>query len=126
MACPCSGFRIRNGSLVGQASSLLGLRLRSRDATTSAMSSTGTSRPFAFTPSVIIVMQNGHATAIVSAPVASSSSVRSTLMRLPVRLLHEHAPAAGAAAQAAIARALRLDECRSPAARACSVSRGAS
>ena len=30
-------------------------------------------------------MQNGHATAIASAPVASSSSVRSTLMRFPSR-----------------------------------------
>jgi hypothetical protein len=48
------------------------------------MSSTGTSRPFDVTPSVIIVMQNGHAVAIASAPVASSSSVRSTLMRFPV------------------------------------------
>ena len=30
------------------------------------MSSTGTSDPFAVTPSVIIVMQKGHATAIAS------------------------------------------------------------
>ena len=52
-------------------------------ATTSAMSNTGTSLPAPVTPSVIIVMQNGHATAIWSAPVASSSSLRSTFTRLP-------------------------------------------
>ena len=34
------------------------------------------------TPSLIIVMQNGHATAMVVAPVARASSVRSTLMSL--------------------------------------------
>ena len=74
------------------------------------MSNTGTSDCAAFTPSLIIVMQNGHATAIVSAPVASSSSVRSTLMRLPCALFHEHPSAAGAAAEPAILRARRLDE----------------
>src|SRR6185437_1337684 len=36
------------------------------DATTSAMSSTGTLDSFALTPSLIIVMQNGQATAMVS------------------------------------------------------------
>ena len=35
-----------------------------RDATTSEMSSTGTLLPAPVTPSVIIVMQNGQATAI--------------------------------------------------------------
>ena len=44
--------------------------------------------------------RTGTPTAIVSAPVASSSSVRSMLMRLPCALLHPHAPAAGAAAEA--------------------------
>ncbi len=35
-------------------------------------------------PSVIIVMQNGHPTATVFAPVARACSVRSTLTRFPI------------------------------------------
>jgi hypothetical protein len=53
-------------------------------------------------------MQNGQATARASAPVASSSSVRSTLIRFPSFSLHPHAPAAGAAAQATATITWRL------------------
>ena len=59
------------------------------------MSSTGTSEFACLIPSSIIVMQNGHATATASAPVASSSSVRSTLMRYPcVSSIHMRPPPA--------------------------------
>src|SRR5579872_1623839 len=67
----------------------------SRFATTSAMSYTGTVASFALTPSLIIVMQKGQAVAIASAPVASSSCVRSMLIRLPcVSSIHMRPPPA--------------------------------
>ena len=46
---------------------------------------TCSSAPFSFTPSSSMIMQNGQATAMRSAPVPSASSVRSMLTFLPVR-----------------------------------------
>ena len=50
---------------------------------------------FAVTPSESMVRQNGQAVATVLAPVASASSTRSTLIRLPIRSsIHMRAPPA--------------------------------
>lgn len=69
----CVGQRISEARIespavlvVGQVAALqrTGNQLLSRLATTSEMSNTGTSFPAPVTPSLIMVMQNGHATAI--------------------------------------------------------------
>lgn len=50
----------------------------------SAMSNTSTScsRSASFTPSLIMVLQNGHAAAMMEAPVSKASCVRSMFIRV--------------------------------------------
>ena len=58
------------------------------------------------------VWQNGQAVPIIAAPVATSSSARSTIHALALLFAQEHLPAAGAAAERALARARRFDHIR--------------
>ena len=64
--------------------------------------------PVARTPSSSITVQNGQATASVSAPVSAASRTRSSLIA-PAALLHPHVRAAGAAAERPLAAARHLD-----------------
>ena len=69
------------------------------------------SRLLLLMPSVSIVMQNGHALAIVFAPVSSELERALHVHAVLVLLLHPHLRAAGAAAEAALlGPVLRLDE----------------
>ncbi len=88
------------------------------------MSRTGTSAPCAFTPSAIIVMQKGQATAISSACVASASPARSTLMRVPtVSSIHMRPPPAPQQSPLSLLRGIST---RTTGSARLSVSRGAS
>src|SRR5665213_1213807 len=60
-----------------------------------SITDTSSSRPLAFTASSSMIMQNGQAVEMMSAPVASASLVRSMFTRLPiVSSIHIRAPPA--------------------------------
>ena len=83
----------------------------SRSSDSASRVETSTTRicePLAFTPSSSITVQNGQATASVSAPVSAASRTRSSLISAGA-LLHPHVRAAGAAAERPLAAALHLD-----------------
>jgi hypothetical protein len=85
---------------VDQPEPAAGRTERYRTVATSSTSTSPGACPAAFwptTPPESMVRQNDEAAATVRAPVASASSTRSVLMRLPI--LHPHASAAGAADQ---------------------------
>ena len=67
----------------------------------------------ACTPSSSIIVQNGHATASVTAPVAVASRTRSSLIALPP-LLHPHVRAAGAAAERPLPAPRHLERLADP------------
>ena len=81
----------------------------SSDSTSSVETSTTRScLPIERTPSSSITVQNGQATASVSAPVSAASRTRSSLIGRAA-LLHPHVRAAGAAAERPLAVARHLD-----------------
>src|SRR5262249_18999617 len=59
-----------------------------------ATSATRRSEPFCFTPSSSMIVQKGHATASVEAPVAAASRARSSLIWLPRSSIHMCPPPA--------------------------------
>ena len=93
----CAGKRVRRRMAERQEATARSCARARRLATPRAASRRrrhASPRPVSRTPSSSITVQNGHATASVSAPVSTASRARSTLIGLPCSSIHMCAPPA--------------------------------